>query len=282
MANGTISLTRNTGGVYLDGQILWSSTGNGTQANTSTVTAQLQLKRAALNTTTGTFKGTFTVGGTGKTVSWYGSLPSNTWVTVETLTVTLSHDLSGTGSCYLHAKINGPTGTTMEGTYVSGAQTVTLDTIPRFASVVSAPGFTDEENPGITYTNPAADVVELLQACISLTGAKDDVPYRDIPKNGTSYTFTLTEDERNILRAATPDSNYLDVKFFVRSSIDGVLQTHYAVGRMTIINGLPVITPTVTDSNVATCNLTGDRSKLVRYCSNAAVTIGASAVKGPP
>jgi len=168
----------------------------------------------------------------------------------------------------------------MEGTYVSGAQTVTLDAIPRFAFIVSVSNFTDEENPTITYSNPVGEDVEFLQACISLDGSKDDVPYRDIPKTGTSYTFALTENERNTLRAATPNSNYLDAEFYIRSAIGGVDRAQMAPGRMTVVSADPAISPTITDSSAATYNLTGDRSKLVRYWSNAAITIGASAVKG--
>ena len=141
MASGTIQLTRNATGVFLLGQIIWSSTSNGTAANTSTVTATLQLQRNALNTTTGTFKGTFTVGSTSETISWYGSLPSKTWVTVKTITATVSHNSDGAGNCYLYALINGPGATTMEGTYVSGSATVTLDRIPRYAAIISATDF---------------------------------------------------------------------------------------------------------------------------------------------
>ena len=129
---------------------MWESTSNGTAANTSTVTATLQLQRYALNTTTGTFKGTFTVGNTSETISWYGSLPSKTWVTVKTITTTVSHNPNGTGSCYLYALINGPSATTMEGTNVSGSATVTLDTIPRYASLKLVADFTDEANPVIS------------------------------------------------------------------------------------------------------------------------------------
>ena len=278
MANGTITLTR-TGSGYLTGRIVWSSESNGTQANTSTVTASLQIQRSAQNTTTGTFTGTFTVGGSSESISVHTSLPSYEWVTLKTITVTVSHNANGEGSCYLYAKVNGPGGTTMEGTSVSGAQTVALDTIPRFASIVSAPDFNDEENPTITYSNPAGNNVAALEACISLDGSAADIAYRSISKTGTTYTFSLTEAERNVLRSATGGGNSRTVFFIVRTNIGGSLGNGSIRRTFTIKNPNPTISPTITDSNSNTYALTGNRNKLVRYCSNAAVTIGASAVK---
>lgn len=278
MANGILTLTR-TGSGYLTGRIVWSSESNGTQANTTTVTATLQIQRSAQNTTTGTFTGTFTVGGTSQNVSVYTALPSYKWVTLKTITVTVSHNASGEGSCYLYAKVNGPGGTTMEGTSVSGAETVALDTIPRFASIVSAPDFNDEENPTITYANPAGSNVTLLEACISLDGSTDDIAYRSISKTGTSYTFQLTEAERNVLRAATTGGNSRTVIFILRTHIGGSMGYGSLRKTFTIKNPNPIINPTITDSNDVTYDLTGNRNKLIRYYSNAAVTMGASAVK---
>ena len=278
MSSGTIALTR-TGSGYLSGQILWSSKSNGSAANTSTVTAILQLQRSALNSTTGTFKGLFAVGTTAKTVSWYGTLPSYEWVTVETITATVSHNTDGYGSCYLHALINGPTQTTMEGTSVSGSSTVTLDRIPRYASILSATDFTDEGNPTITYSNPAGTAVSSLQACISLDGSDDDVPYRDIPKTGTKYTFSLTDAERNTLRAATPNSNNLQLRVFVRSKIGDVDKAYSVKSTMTVVNANPAVSATAVDTNSTTTALTGNSSILVALHSKAKVTINATAKK---
>lgn len=278
MASGTIALTR-TGSGYLTGQILWSSVSNGTQANTSTVTASLQIQRSAQNATTGTFSGNLTVGGTTESISWYGTLDSYTWVTVKTMTATVSHNADGAGSCYLYAKVNGPTGTTMAGTSVSGSATVTLDAIARYASIVSVTDFTDEGNPVITYSNPAGTAVSSLQACISLTGENSDVPYKDIPVTGTSYTFPLTEAERNTLRAATPNSNTLAVYVFLRSTIGDGTSSVYKPATMTIVDAAPTISPTVVDTNSFTSGLTGDSSVLVALHSTAQVTINAAAKK---
>jgi hypothetical protein len=73
----------------------------------------------------------------------------------------------------------------------------------KYATITYAPNFNDESNPTIKYNNPAGKTVTSLQACISLDGSKADVSYRNIPKKGTSYTFDLTDEERNVLRENT-------------------------------------------------------------------------------
>ena len=278
MASGVINLGTDN---HLTGQIVWSATANGTAANTSTVTITLQVARAygSSYTTGGTFTGSVTLGGTTKTFSKYAEC-STSWVTLYTLTITKAHNNDGTGTCYIAGTINGPTGTTMAGRSVSSSKTVTLDTIPRYASIVSVANFTDEGNPAITYSNPAGNSVDSLQACISLTGSGDDVPYRDIPKTGSdNYTFELTDTERNTLRAATPNSNTLSVQFFVRTVI-GSGQEHSAkTATMSIVNANPTVSPVVVDTNSKTIALTGSNAILVALHSTASVTINAAAKK---
>jgi hypothetical protein len=73
--------------------------------------------------------------------------------------------------------------------------------INRQANILTALNFNDEENPTITYENPAGNNVTSLKVCIASTdGQKIYVPYRDISKIGTSYTFNLTDTERKSLR----------------------------------------------------------------------------------
>lgn len=106
------------------------------------------------------------------------------------------------------------------GTISSYSDTWTLDNIPRQATITSSPDFTDLQNPVIYYSNPAGTAVDSLMACISFTGAVDDIAYRDISKTDTSYTFPLTDAERNLLRNNTPNGSR-DVIFFVRTYIGG-------------------------------------------------------------
>ncbi len=125
-------------------------------------------------------------------------------------TITVNHNADGSASnvnfelkgCVYYNRSNSYTGS------------ISLTNIPRQANITSAPDFSDEANPTINYSNPAGNSVSSLDACISLTGATDNIAYRAVSKTGTSYTFNLTEAERNVLRAACPNSNTLSVIFF--------------------------------------------------------------------
>jgi hypothetical protein len=279
MANGTITLTA-SGKLpsYLNGRIVWSSTSNGTAANISSVTAQLQISRNSSVATSGTWYGSFTVGGASKQISYYTSVGSS-WVTIDTVTATVTHNADGSGSCYIYAVLNGPTETSMEGTYVSGSATVTLDAIARYASLVSVTSFTDEGNPVISYSNPAGAAVDSLQACISLDGSTAKIGYKDVPKTGTSYTFPLTESERNTLRSATPNSSTLNVYVLLKTVIGSGSGVVSAAAQMNIVNANPTISPSVIDTNSATVNITGNSAILVANRSTAKVTINAAPKK---
>lgn len=281
MASGSITLTRNGSGL-LDGRILWESTSNGSTANTSTVNARLQLMRnASRETTSGTFRGTFTVGDQTYNIGKFYDLPHGKWITIRDVEVTVSHSADGSGVCYLYANINGPTGTTMEGTSVSGSKTVDLDKIPRFATILSATDFTDEENPTITYSNPLGSAIHTLEACISVTGQSADIPYRSIDKSDNSYTFALTTEERTKLRKAAESSNTITLKFVVRSRIskDGESDTDNVKATMTVVNANPVVEFSVRDTNETTLALTGDERRIVAYHSVAEVNITATPQK---
>lgn len=279
MANGTITLER-TGNGILYGQIVWEAASKGAAENASEVIAQLQIKRSSNQwTTTGTWKGKMTVGSQSESFSWYGAV-SGAWVTVHTMTVKISHNADGAGECYLYGKVNGPVGTTMEGTSVTGNETVTLDKIARFATLISGEDFTDEGNPTITYSNPAVNEVSRLQACIADANANVLVSYRDIPIAGNKYTFELTDAEQTALQNATPNSNTLGVKFYIRSTIGEDTERDSVSATMRIVNAAPTASISVEDTNATTYALTGDRSKLIALHSIAKVTMNASAKKG--
>lgn len=195
--------------------------------------------------------------------------------TLYTKTLDISHDVEGVKTLYCSSQF----ATGVSSGTISASASRKLTDIPRFAVINSAPNFNDEDNPTITYSNPAGTNVTSLRACISLDGSNADIAYRDISKTGTSYTFNLTEAERDVLRAATTGSNSRTVKFYVRSEIGNGHNGSNLARTFTIKNPNPVINPTITDTNDITYGLTGDRNKLIKYYSNAAVTIGASAVK---
>ena len=179
-----------------------------------------------------------------------------------------SFSASATGGIYAYAR------------NVSGSGSWALDAIPRAATISSAPNFTDEDNPTISYSNPAGSVVDALYAGIyGADGSTEYAAYRSIPETGTSYTFELTDEERDALIKACTTAKSMTVRFYLRTVLGGTNYNKYVEKTLTIANATPTLSPTVKDSNATTKALTGDESKFIKGHSSAAYTIGASAKK---
>ncbi len=175
-------------------------------------------------------------------------------------TVTIPHNADGTKSIFVEAEIS-------HSRFSSdwNGFTVTLSNIPRQATLTAVQNFNDEQNPTITYSNPAGNAVSALDACISLTGSRDDVPYRAISKTGSSYTFNLTSAERTTLRNACANSNTLTVYFYVRTTIAGVQYWSNKPATMTIVNGNPTITgQSYKDNNASTVAITTNNQYIIQ------------------
>lgn len=227
-----------------------------------------------------------TVNGEYKSTGFYPSYPTNIGAgegnahLVATFDYTVPHNDDGSKTVSMSmswsADFNPTSG--------SASGSISLTNIPRQANITSATDFTDEENPSITYENKAGNSVSSLQACISLTGSADDIEYRDISKTGSSYTFELTDSERNILRNATlSGSTQRQVIFFVKTVIGG--NTYYSTltKTLTIVNCSPTVTATIEDINTATLEITGSSSSnivIVKGYSKAKITPTAAAKKG--
>lgn len=160
----------------------------------------------------------------------------------------------------------------------SGSGTWSLTSIPRKATINSAPNFTDEDSPTITYTNKAGSSMGTLQACIAdAQGQEIFVPYRNLSKTGSSYTFNFTAAEKEALqKAVLSGSNSRQVRFYIYSKIGSYEDYSSQLKTLTIANAKPAISPTVVDVNSKTIALTGDSNKLIRYHSDAKAVVGAS------
>ena len=268
MASGTISLGQ-SGSII--GQIVWSSSSNGTSANSSQVTAIIQCKKSANTTqpTTGTWTGNLNIGGENQAISERFTIGTS-WVTLKTFTITKAHNSDGTGTCYIQGSITGPAGTSQAGKTVSGSETVTLDKIDRYATITSAPNFNDEQNPKIEFYNPAGFTLQLkIEA-----GGNANLIKRDNITAGSPYTFQLTEAERNLLRALTPNSNTLSVRFTVGTYINGTVQSWSYLDRtMTIINANPTYNSAYLDTNLTTTAITNDNQKIIQNNSTLQINI---------
>lgn len=250
----------------------WTSTAN-VSNNQSSVVATVKLQMdSSYSLYVGSRTVTVNINGTNRTFT-APSISSGGGQTITLGTcsaVTVTHDSDGTKSITI--TVTYPIQATLSGTYYSqivASKTVALDNIPRQATITSAPNFNDTQNPVLEYSNPAGTAVSSLQACISLDNSTDNIAYRTIRRSLTSYTFELTDAERNVLRQATPNSKTMTVYFIVKSVIGS--ETYYSSQAVTfsIINANPTIgSIAYSDTNSTTVAITNNNQAIIRNKSN--------------
>ena len=190
------------------------------------------------------------------------------------LTVTHNDDGKKSISVSLSTAIYTSTVTTNSGTW-------TLDNIPRYATITSAPNFTDIQNPTIEYNNQAGTNATSLQTCIaSSDGNTIYASYRDISKTGTSYTFNLTDAERNALRQASANSKTLSVRFYVKTVISGNTFYQNKTVTFTVVDANPTFNVAYLDTNSTTTAITGNNQQIIQNKSTLQINLtNATALK---
>ena len=198
-------------------------------------------------------------------------------ITLGTTTHRVYHNSNGSKSFTMTTVFNMQA--TIVSTYVdkiTATGTITLNSIPRQATITGANNFNDEQNPYFTFSNAGgfAMTAELTFAgkTISRTGLG----------NATSgnYTFVLTDAERTTLRNATPNSNTMTVTYTLKTTISGTVYSSSLAKTMTIINGNPTA-PTLTyqDTNTTTTAITGNNQRIIRNKSTLRAIIGTATAK---
>lgn len=184
--------------------------------------------------------------------------------TVVTQDVNIGHDNQGNYS----GTISGSLSTTFVSGTASGG--FSLPSIPRQANVTGATDFTDEQNPRITFSNPGGFRINARLEFGGTNIRRDNIP------NTGSYTFNLTDSERNLLRSKTPNSNTMAVREVIATCIGGTTENYWSWQdkKMTIVNANPTFsTFDFEDINPKTIALTGDNQVNINGYSNIKVTI---------
>ena len=132
MASGSFNLTR-TGSTssYITFKCAWSSTSNGAAANSSTVKVTVTASKSSSSTanTYGTQETTATVGGVSQKASGSFTLAPSKTITLLSKSYTVKHNADGTKKVTISVNVGGNV------IYANGSATVTLDTIPQYATV---------------------------------------------------------------------------------------------------------------------------------------------------
>lgn len=154
------------------------------------------------------------------------------------------------------------TGTSGLGT-ISNSGTQKLTQILRQANITSCYDFNDEENPTMTFSNPAGFA---LNARLEFAGT--NIKRDNIPNTG-SITFTLTDAERKLLRQKCT-GNSMTVRFVIATILNGN-ETWWSWfdKTMSIINATPIFNNfTFADTNTKTVALTGNNQHCIQGYSN--------------
>lgn len=160
------------------------------------------------------------------------------------------------------------------------SDTWTLDSNPRGASITMASNFNDEQNPTVSFMNPAGNTVDKLEVCISADGTNPLVAYKTITdKTGIAYTFMLTDAERKALRQSITKGSSRTITYILRTTMGSNVFTNKAERTLTLINHEPVVSINVKDNNPDTVALTGNSSRFIKGYSTASYTITATARK---
>jgi len=264
---------------YIKYRIIVTENSTSVANNTSNVTVKVQCWRTNTGYETyGTGTCYVTIDGTQYTqaITTSQKFTYNSYTEIFSKTLNITHNSNGSKTLYVSSYIS-------HSRFDSNTQgfNVNLTNIPRGAIITNAPNFTDTGNPTITYSNSAGNQVTSLQACISLTGSNDDIPYRDISKTGTTYTFNLTTAERNTLLNATSGKTRT-VYFYIKTILAGnTIYTNKAV-TFSVINANPTIgSITYQDTNSTITSITENNQWIVRNKSTLQITLNnLQALKG--
>ena len=266
--SGSFETTHRISGSYNTYAVFsWSQTGQSTANNTTSIDWSLSGRTASQYQYIYVYNASATVDGSTKS-GWSGNMYNGT--SLLSGSKTISHNSDGTKTFSASAYI---TQYSSSSNY-SGSGSWTLNTIPRKATVSSAPNFNDEDNPTITYENKAGNSVSSLNAGIFLDGWTAVVDYRAIPKTGSSYTFNLTTEERNAIREAMPNVNSRTVRFYVQTTIGSNTFLDYKEATVSIVNGNPTFSNfTYADTNSTTTTITGNNQYIIQNKSTLRATI---------
>lgn len=157
-------------------------------------------------------------------------------------------------------------GWVIDGGDTSGSQNFTLNSIPRYATMNSATNFNDEQNPSFTFSNPANTTMSCWLE------PKPNGPHlaeRNFSGTSGTYTWELTEEERDQLRARCTDGNSCKCRIGLYSTLGSITQASYKDITMSIINANPQFNDFVfNDVNPTTIALTGNAKNNINGYSN--------------
>ena len=190
MASGSITVKSPTSTVAT--YIGWSSSSNGSAANSSSVSATVYFRKTNGYTTKGTFAGSLTINGSSKSISRYGTWASS-YIAIGSHSTTVAHNADGKKSITISTTYSN-SGTNQAGTY-TGSGTAVLDTIPRASSISSPASWTAGDDLTVSISRSASSFTHTVSLTIGSTVIETASGV------ATSVTFSGSEFQKKVFEA---------------------------------------------------------------------------------
>lgn len=198
-------------------------------------------------------------------------------VTLGTTTHRVNHNADGSKTCAINDVFN--INATLDGSKVASitaSGNITLDNIPRQATITSATDFTDTGTPSLQYSNAGGFTADAYLEFAPVGSGTQIMRRGAITGKSGTYTFVLTDAERETLRAACTGMS-MPVRYALRTFIGG--KEYYSwIGRtMSMSDAAPILgAVSYKDANAATVAVTGDNQVIVQRQSDLQVSFDAA------
>lgn len=203
-------------------------------------------------------------------------------VTLGTTTHRVNHNADGSKTCTITDVFN--VNATIDGSKVSSitaSGNITLDAIPRQATITSATDFTDTGTPSLQYSNAGGFTADAYLEFAPVGSGTQIMRKSAITGKSGTYTFNLTDAERETLRAACTGVS-MPVRYVLRTIIGG--QEYYSTldRTMSMSDAAPILGEvSYKDANTATVAITGDDQVIIQRQSDLQVSfVAATPQKG--
>ena len=199
-------------------------------------------------------------------------------VTLGTTTHRVNHNADGSKSCTVTDVFN--VNATIDGSKVSSitaSGNITLDNIPRQATITSATDFTDSGTPSLQYSNAGGFTADAYLEFAPVGSGTQIMRRNAITGKSGTYEFVLTDAERETLRAACTDVS-MPVRYVLRTIIGGQEYYSWLDHTMSMSDAAPILgAVSYKDANATTVAVTGDDQLIVQRQSDLQVSFGAAA-----
>lgn len=263
-------------------QANWSASQNVTGNYSDITVTHVLVIGSAYSLNIGSRSNTCTVDGAAQSYSSPAINQKGGSVNLGTTTHRVNHNADGSKSCTVTDVFN--VNATIDGSKVASitaSGNITLDAIPRQATITSATDFTDTGTPSLQYSNAGGFIADAYLEFAPVGSGTQIMRRNAITGKSGTYTFVLTDAERETLRAACTGVS-MPVRYVLRTIIGG--QEYYSTldRTMSMSDAAPILGEvSYKDANTATVAITGDDQVIIQRQSDLQVSfVAATPQKG--